>query len=201
MKPWSNEAIPTARIRPVYGKFLCIPAHRSQGSVSLGLEFWIRCALTIRSGWIAVDVGQLYLSRLCLSWSLSLISQLRTSLEELLSQRTAIMATADVATVAVAGDGVPLLYAAIVLLVLSWTVYGMRVGVRVWRKAFGLDDIMMLIGIVSSSTMAVRRSILTDEIASLLGHCCVVHCLLLLWFWPVCSGLASPDNVEGHQGQ
>jgi hypothetical protein len=62
------------------------------------------------------------------------------------------MATADVATVPVAGDGVPLLYAAIVLLVLSWTVYCMRVGVRVWRKAFGLDDIMMLIGIVSCST-------------------------------------------------
>jgi hypothetical protein len=62
------------------------------------------------------------------------------------------MATADVATVAVAGDGVALLYAAIVLLVLSWTIYCMRVGVRVWRKAFGLDDIIMFVGMVSFTT-------------------------------------------------
>jgi hypothetical protein len=51
-------------------------------------------------------------------------------------------------TVAVAGDGVALWYGAIVLLVLSWITFTMRMGVRVWRKAFGWDDGFMLIGIV-----------------------------------------------------
>jgi hypothetical protein len=51
-------------------------------------------------------------------------------------------------TVAVAGDGVALLYCAIVLLVLTWIVFSMRVGVRLWRKAFGMDDLFMLLGIV-----------------------------------------------------
>ena len=37
-------------------------------------------------------------------------------------------------TVAVGGDGVALLYCAIILLVLSWVTFSMRVGVRVWRK-------------------------------------------------------------------
>lgn len=67
------------------------------------------------------------------------------------------MATADVATVDVAGDGVALFYGSIVLLVLSWTIFCMRVGVRVWRKAFGLDDYIMFVGIVSS------KSIVIDE--------------------------------------
>jgi hypothetical protein len=51
-------------------------------------------------------------------------------------------------TVPVAGDGVALLYGAIVLLVLSWTTFSMRVGVRVWRKAWGMDDWFMLVGMV-----------------------------------------------------
>jgi len=55
----------------------------------------------------------------------------------------------EVATIEVAGDGVALLYGAIVLLVLSWIVFSLRVTVRVWRKAFGLDDYIMLAGIVS----------------------------------------------------
>jgi hypothetical protein len=67
-----------------------------------------------------------------------------------LDHRFAIMASADVATVQVAGDGVALWHGAIILLVLSWIIFSMRVGVRVWRKAFGLDDSFMLAGIVSS---------------------------------------------------
>ena len=51
-------------------------------------------------------------------------------------------------TVEVAGDGVALYYDAIILLVLTWVVFSMRVGVRIWRKAFGMDDSLMLIGIV-----------------------------------------------------
>jgi hypothetical protein len=42
------------------------------------------------------------------------------------------------ATVSVAGDGVALLYCAIILLVLSWVIFSLRVGVRVWRKAWGM---------------------------------------------------------------
>ncbi|KAF2853525.1 hypothetical protein T440DRAFT_515652 [Plenodomus tracheiphilus IPT5] len=57
-------------------------------------------------------------------------------------------------TVEVKGDGVALLYGAIILLVLSWVVFCMRVGVRVWRKAFGLDDHFMFVGILLFSVTA-----------------------------------------------
>lgn len=53
-------------------------------------------------------------------------------------------------TVEVARDGVALLYCAIILLVLSWIVFSMRVGVRMWRKAWGMDDYFMLVGTVSA---------------------------------------------------
>lgn len=63
-------------------------------------------------------------------------------------------------TVEVAGDGVALLDGAIVLLILSWITFSMRVGVRVWRKAWGMDDWFMFIGIVSSSlTSQVNRTV------------------------------------------
>ena len=51
-------------------------------------------------------------------------------------------------SVAVAGDGVALLYAAIILLVLTWTTVSMRVCVRVWRKVLGMDDYLMVAGLV-----------------------------------------------------
>jgi hypothetical protein len=51
-------------------------------------------------------------------------------------------------TVEVARDGVALLYCAIILLVLSWVVFSMRIGVRIWRKAWGMDDYFMFVGIV-----------------------------------------------------
>ncbi|KAF2028483.1 hypothetical protein EK21DRAFT_90611 [Setomelanomma holmii] len=57
-------------------------------------------------------------------------------------------------TVDVAGDGVALYYGAIVLLVLSWVIFPMRVGVRIWRKAWGMDDYFMLIGTVLFSVTA-----------------------------------------------
>ena len=49
---------------------------------------------------------------------------------------------------AIAGDGATLFYGAIIFLALSWMFFLMRVGVRVWRKAWGLDDYFMLVGIV-----------------------------------------------------
>lgn len=51
-------------------------------------------------------------------------------------------------TVSVAGDGVALLYCAIILLVLSWITVSLRVCVRVWRKVLGMDDFLMMIGLV-----------------------------------------------------
>lgn len=56
---------------------------------------------------------------------------------------------AVMATVPVAGDGVALLYCAIVLLALTWVTFFLRAGVRIWRKAWGMDDYLMLLGIVS----------------------------------------------------
>ncbi|KAK7964155.1 hypothetical protein PG988_011129 [Apiospora saccharicola] len=50
--------------------------------------------------------------------------------------------------VKVAGEGVPLLYLTIVLLVLSWVTYAVRVGVRRWIKEFGADDWFMGGGLV-----------------------------------------------------
>ncbi|KAF1945262.1 hypothetical protein EJ02DRAFT_51235 [Clathrospora elynae] len=57
-------------------------------------------------------------------------------------------------TVDVAGDGVALLYGAIVLLVLSWITFILRVCVRAGRKAWGMDDWFMCIGIVLFSVTA-----------------------------------------------
>lgn len=54
-------------------------------------------------------------------------------------------------TVAVAGDGVELFFAAIILLVLTWITVLMRIGVRVWRKVFGADDYLMVAGQVRGS--------------------------------------------------
>ena len=61
-------------------------------------------------------------------------------------------------TVAVAGDGVALLYAAIILLTLTWITVFMRVCVRIWRKVLGMDDFLMVVGLVCISQLAYRTS-------------------------------------------
>lgn len=53
-------------------------------------------------------------------------------------------------TVEVAGDGVALLYAAIILLTLTWITVSMRVCVRIWRKVLGMDDFLMVVGLGNS---------------------------------------------------
>lgn len=50
-----------------------------------------------------------------------------------------------------AGDGVPLLYASIVLIALTWFTFILRMSVRVWRNASGWDDLLMFIGLVRAS--------------------------------------------------
>lgn len=50
----------------------------------------------------------------------------------------------------VAGDGVALLWATIAMLSLSWIFATLRFGVRKWRKNLGLDDGLMLAGLVSA---------------------------------------------------
>ncbi|KAF2999931.1 hypothetical protein E8E13_009060 [Curvularia kusanoi] len=49
-------------------------------------------------------------------------------------------------TIAVAGDGVALLYASIILLVLTWVTVFLRVCVRLMRKVLGMDDYLMVVG-------------------------------------------------------
>ncbi|KAF8849496.1 hypothetical protein BDZ45DRAFT_809889 [Acephala macrosclerotiorum] len=51
-------------------------------------------------------------------------------------------------TVSPRDDGIALLYTSIVFLALSWLTFITRVVVRVWRKALGLDDFAMLIGLL-----------------------------------------------------
>ncbi|KAG4442366.1 hypothetical protein IFR05_002144 [Cadophora sp. M221] len=46
------------------------------------------------------------------------------------------------------GDGIALLCTSIVFLVIAWLTFVARVAVRVWRKALGLDDHAMAIGLV-----------------------------------------------------
>ncbi|KAH7355116.1 hypothetical protein BKA65DRAFT_395065 [Rhexocercosporidium sp. MPI-PUGE-AT-0058] len=45
------------------------------------------------------------------------------------------------------GDGIALLYTSIVFLVVAWLTFVARVGVRVWRKALGMDDYVMAVGL------------------------------------------------------
>ncbi|PQE34083.1 cation-transporting atpase 4 protein [Rutstroemia sp. NJR-2017a WRK4] len=46
------------------------------------------------------------------------------------------------------GDAVALLYTSILLLVISWLVFIARAGVRRWKKIWGVDDIVMFIGLL-----------------------------------------------------
>ncbi|KAL3421925.1 hypothetical protein PVAG01_06081 [Phlyctema vagabunda] len=46
------------------------------------------------------------------------------------------------------GDGITLFYASILLMTFSWVIYSTRVGVRIWRKALGVDDLLMFIGLL-----------------------------------------------------
>jgi hypothetical protein len=59
---------------------------------------------------------------------------------------------ANMTAAPVAGSGVALLYAAIILLVLTWVTFVLRIWVRVARKTWGSDDYLMLIGLVWSPT-------------------------------------------------
>jgi hypothetical protein len=71
-------------------------------------------------------------------------------------------------TVEVARDGVALLYCAVILLVLSWIVFCMRVGVRMWRKAWGMDDYLMFVGTVrvQHHQYGIRKLIACDRLYS-----------------------------------
>jgi hypothetical protein len=59
------------------------------------------------------------------------------------------------------GDGIALLYTSIVFLVVSWLTFVARVCVRVWRKALGVDDYAMAVGLVWKQTSLIRNEILT----------------------------------------
>ena len=48
----------------------------------------------------------------------------------------------------IAGDGVALFWTSVLLLALCWITFAMRAGVRLWRKIWGIDDIVMAIGLV-----------------------------------------------------
>ncbi|RGP74454.1 integral membrane [Fusarium longipes] len=48
----------------------------------------------------------------------------------------------------VAGDGVPLLYVTITMLILSWIFASLRLWVRKWKRNLGLDDGLMFAGLI-----------------------------------------------------
>lgn len=100
--------------------------------------------------------------------------------------------------VPVAGDGVALLYCAFVLLVLTSIIFGLRIGVRVWRKTWGTDDYLMSIGVVGKRFMFQDRGLmcLADYVR---GNGCLVHCLHQLRRWP--AGCRSAPSDDGERSE
>lgn len=90
-------------------------------------------------------------------------------------------------TVAVAGDGVALLYAAIILLVLTWVTVSIRVCVRIWRKVLGMDDYLMVVGLVR--LLRLRCVLQTDN----LYRCCS---LLRLVFASSAASMAPGNGLK-----
>lgn len=76
--------------------------------------------------------------------------QRRRHSSSLLSSSSFTFTTANYIAIMVkpAGDGVPLFYTSAILIALTWVTFAARVGVRIWRKVLGLDDLLMLIGLV-----------------------------------------------------
>lgn len=103
-------------------------------------------------------------------------------------------------TIEVAGDGVALFYGAIILLVLSWVTFTMRAGVRLWRKALGVDDYFMLIGIVSSPALDEGNKTDLTLPDTVHGHRRSMYRMLLLRRRTICSRCTSPDDGDGCQG-
>lgn len=98
-------------------------------------------------------------------------------------------------TVAVAGDGVQLFYAAIILLVLTWITVSMRVCVRLWRKVLGMDDYLMIAGLVSILPAHHMRMELIPT-GSVLGNGVSLHSCLLLRFGPEGGSFTSCYYIE-----
>lgn len=92
------------------------------------------------------------------------------------------------------GDGIALLYTSIVLLALSWVTFVSRVAVRVWRRALGLDDFAMFIGIVcvqlASAPLGNNDQGPNASAATFHGHSLSMYCVQLLRIWPVGCGPA-----------
>ncbi len=82
-------------------------------------------------------------------------------------------------TVAVAGDGVELLHAAIILLALTWVTVSIRVCVRLWRKVLGMDDYLMVVGLVCLHSIELPNVKLIAA-GAILRNGLPLHCLLLL---------------------
>lgn len=104
-------------------------------------------------------------------------------------------------TVAVGGDGVALLYAAIILLVLTWITVSMRVCVRLWRKVLGADDYLMIVGLVSAPPYTrVSHHLVLMFVGYVLNNSMPLHSLLLLWLWPKIYRSATFSQVKRNQG-
>jgi hypothetical protein len=103
-----------------------------------------------------------------------------------------------------AGDGVALFYASILLVALSWITYITRVGVRIWRKAFGSDDYIMGVGLVRvhqlTSCPFSQNQRANSITGSLHHHMQPMHHLLLARIRPTCRGPGSHGNHERSQG-
>lgn len=103
-----------------------------------------------------------------------------------------------------AGDGVPSLYVTCVLLALSWFTIVLRVWVRIRVEAFGLDDWLMCIGLVSlvpvlffSRVTLMRRL----PIASVHRHGWLGNHLLLSRLRANVREYPPLGDDEGHQGK
>lgn len=103
-------------------------------------------------------------------------------------------------------DGVVLLYITIMMLTLSWIVLLSRLGVRRWINAFGSDDWLMAIGLVSAAQISKQFAnevhSLKPEISagSILGHGGARDCVLFLRRRAALSCAGTSNHHAWHKG-
>lgn len=92
-----------------------------------------------------------------------------------------------------------LLYASIILLVLTWMTVLMRVCVRIWRRVLGMDDYLIILGLVSVY-LAVLLNVELTTAGFIFSNGLSLYSRLFLWLWAESSGSKSSNHFQRNQG-
>lgn len=103
-------------------------------------------------------------------------------------------------TVAPKVDGIALLYTTIVFMVIAWITFVVRVGVRVWRKALGMDDYVMAVGLVGNTPFILKEAASDMITGSLYCHSMSLHCVQFLWIRAAGCCATCQHSDERNQG-